>query len=230
MNSNSTHNKPFQYLMPLCVICATILILAHVLQNRVVLLGPTYATATIFVYPFSCWVIDIVSEVYGYKRARSVLWLSILATFIFAIPVEIATYLPIPSFWQSYDLSFDTSMSPILRTTLVSSIAIIFGQSVNIYAISKLRIMVKGRFFALRSMSSSIIGDTITVIIALAGFFLGRMPGSQIATIVITELLIMYFYAFILAFPGSFIVWLLKKVEPDNDDKFITFNPFAKVN
>jgi uncharacterized integral membrane protein (TIGR00697 family) len=192
----NTNNSP-KYLLGLGMMCATLLLISHVVQNRVILLGPTYATATIFIYPISCAVLDIISEIYGYKQAKKVLWWAIICTFLFAIPVQLFTELPIPSFWKLYDDKFDFVMSPIFRTTVVSSIAIICGQYVNIYIISKLRIMFKGRFFALRSISSSIIGDTITVAVALTGFFIGKMAENQIITIVVTELSIMYLYVFI---------------------------------
>ena len=226
MKENGPIRGRYHFLVALNVICVTLLIISHVVQNRVIALGPTYATATIFVYPITCMILDIVSEVYGYAEARKALWLSIIATFIFAIPVWVFTKLPVPSFWTSYDHDFGVAMGQILRVTIMSSIAIIVGQSINIYVISKLRIRLKGRFFALRSMCSSMIGDTSTVIIALTSFFIGRMPINEIITITVTELIIMYLFALVLAFPGNLIVFLLKRIEPQNEDRTIKFNPF----
>ena len=103
--------------------------------------------------------------------------------------------------------------------------AVMIGQYINIYVFSRLRLLVKGRFFGLRSIGSTFIGDTVTFAIALFGDFSGNMGNHAIFVLVIDELIIMYVLAILLAIPASIIVSALKKVEPEYNTG-LNFNPF----
>lgn len=225
--SEESKQKPI-FLSLLTVLCTTALLIGLTVQDRIISIGSTYAAATIFVYPLTCWILDIVAEIYGYKEARKLLWLIMLANFSFALVVYFITKLPSPHFWMVYTDQFNNAMSPIFRTSVVAILAMIVGQYINIYAISKLRALTKGRFFALRSITSTILGDTVTFALSISGFFVGRMSEHEIFVIIFTELFIMYAYAIVLAPIGNVIVALLRKVEPSLPYySNVKFNPFA---
>ena len=107
-------------------------------------------------------------------------------------------------------------------------ISIVVGQFINIYAISKFRVLTKGKYFALRSVSSTMIGEIITALIALIGIFSKRMPTDDIFVIMLTELGIMFILALIWSIPGTFIVKVLQKLEPNRtENEKININPFV---
>jgi uncharacterized PurR-regulated membrane protein YhhQ (DUF165 family) len=136
--------------------------------------------------------------------------------------------LPTPQFWSSYSTDFILTMKPVFKTTSVGIISIIAGQFINIYIISKLRVFLRGRYFALRSMTSSIIGDTITIVVALSLDFSRNTGANHIIVIILSELFIMYALAIILSIPGTFITYYLRKVEgPIQDNCVVNFNPFS---
>lgn len=220
-------NKPFKLLVLLAILCATFLHLALLFQSDLVALGKTFVSATIFVYPFTCITLDIIAEVYGYRFAKQTLWATVIANLIFGLLAALSAKLPAPSFWTHYDQAYDYAMSPIFRTVFVGLGSIIIGQFINIYVITKLRILVQGRFFALRSIGSTMIGDTLTVIIALSLNFTARMPVGNIITIIVNELLIMYAFAIALSIPANILTFWLKKTEPVLTG--VDFNPFKEL-
>ena len=212
------------------MLSVTFLLVTLSIQNRLVEIGPYYVCAGIFVYPFTYIIADIIAEVYGYKMSRQIIWLTIVSTLIFAIIVKLTTKTPYPYFWGAYNGHFDLAMSPILRTVISGTTGIVVGQFVNIYLITKLKILTKGKHFWLRSIGSTMMGDIFTVSIALFGIFSQRISTAKILEIVILELIIMFVFAIVMSVPGQFIVGFFKEAEGiDIYDYSTNFNPF-KLN
>ncbi len=223
-------NQP-RYLVTLTLICSTLLLICLVLQDRLVLIGPTYVCATVFIYPFTCLTLDIIAEIYGRHAAKNALWLSILSTIIFSIVITFFTKIPGPLFWKDYTNSYNIAMHPLIRIVAAGTISIFVGQTINIYVITRLKVMSQGRYFAFRSMGSSIVGDTVTFAISLIGFFANKLSIHEIIVITLSELAIMYTYALLIAFPGSIIVAIIKKYEHQSVQcTSVSFNPFLKSN
>jgi uncharacterized integral membrane protein (TIGR00697 family) len=220
-----------KYLITLTLMCATFLLICLVLQDRLILIGPTYVCSTVFIYPFTCLTLDIIAEIYGRQAAKNALWLSILSTIMFSIIVTIFTKIPGPIFWKDYTNSYNIAMHPLIRIVAAGTISILIGQLINIYVITRLKVMAQGRYFAFRSMGSSIVGDTVTFAISLIGFFAKKLSIHEIIVITISELAVMYTYALLIAFPGSIIVAIIKKYEHQSVQcTNVSFNPFLENN
>jgi len=222
-----TKQKRSHYLAILSMTCVTLWAVCLMGQDRLVSVYSGYVAATIFVYPFVCCVFDIIAEIYGYKTARKTLWSSLALIYVFAILMSLFSKLPAPIFWAHYTTDFNTAVHPLLRIIIVASVAIIIGQYINIYLISRWYFLTKGKHFILRSIGSTIVGDSITFMLSIWGFFVGSMSWHQIATIVVDELAIMYGMAVLLAFPASVIVSLLKNREPEYQ-AMSQYNPFTQ--
>src|SRR6056297_3469946 len=143
----------------MATLCTTFLLLGLVLQSRLVDLGSIYLSPTVFVYPISCFIFDIIAEIYGYQYARQTLWSAIIVNIVFALTVCIMISLPFPKFWVHYSTDYDLAMAPIFRTMAFGMLSILIGQFVNIAIISKFRVMLRGKYFPLRSIGSTIIGE-----------------------------------------------------------------------
>ena len=214
-----------RYLNILGMTVAALWIICLLSQSRLVALPTGYIAAAVLPYPFFCCILDIIAEVYGYLNARRTLAQALIILYSFALIIFIFDKLPAPTFWAAYTKAFNTTVSPIAREVVIGSIAVLIGQYLNIYFFSKLFLLTKGKFFAIRSISSTILGDSTTFAIALYGDFIGHMPTHKIFTLVMDELIIMYIMAIILAIPSSLIVAKLKRIEPKYDMS-IKFNPF----
>ena len=224
VNLNPLKKNP-RYLSFLSMLAVVLWVMCLVSQDRLISVHLGYICAAVLPYPFLCITFDMIAELYGYRESRRTLWSSLILVYIFVLGIYLFTKLPAPSFWEIRTETFNAAMSPLLRILIFNSIAFITGQYINIYIFSKLRLMLKGRFFGLRSIGSTFIGDTITFAVSLFGDFSGLMTNHSILVLVIAELIIMYLMAIVLAFPASVIVSLLKKTEPDYNTG-VTFNPF----
>lgn len=222
---NQIFKKP-RFLSIMSMLTAVLWITCVVSQNRLVSLSTVgYTCAAVIPYPFLCIIFDMIAEIYGYKESRKTLWLAFFSVWLFVLTVYFFTRLPIPTLLSSHSESFNMVMSPLLRILTFNSLAFVLGQYINIYIFSKMRIYFGGRFFGLRSIASTFIGDSITFAISLYGDFAGLIKNHTIFILVIDELIFMYALAIILALPASIIVRLLKKIEPEFNQG-ISFNPF----
>jgi uncharacterized integral membrane protein (TIGR00697 family) len=222
---NSQRN--FKYLTFLTMLSITALLATLTVQNRLISINGINISAGMLFYPFTYIISDIIAEVYGYERAKSAIWNSIIATFIFSLAIKGTTYLPSPHFWQDYSNHFNASMGPIFRTASLGTLSILVGQFINIYILSKLKVAMRGRYFWIRSIMSSFMGDTITIIIAIFSIFINRLSPHEIMVITTYELMVMYIFAILASGPGVLIANLLKKSEGvDFFDNNTNFNPF----
>ena len=210
-----TNKKKISFYLPFLVICCFAFWAACMLaQDRLVLLPIGYVAATIFIYPFVCVLLDIIAEIYGYKIATKTLWSCLAMLFILALVLFSFIHLTPPPYMKTYQHAFNVAFHPVLYNISIAWISIVAGQYINIYIISKLYTLTRGRFFALRSASSSIIGDTVTFVLCIWGFFINDLTYHQIFIITADELFIMFSMAIILSLPATLLVSYLKKKEP----------------
>lgn len=229
---NPQKNSPilkqaYKYLMLITTVYITLHIVTAFVQNRLVTINHVDICAAIFIYPITYLISDIVTEIYGYKVARSLLWYAIFSWLLTALLVEMVIHLPSPRYLADYANKFDIVMSPMFRSIMSGTVAVLAGQFLNIYIISKWKVLTRGRYFWMRSVGSSLIGDFITTFLAIIFIFVGRMSWHNIIEVASYEYSINIIFDVIGAFFSSYIVAYLKQAEnSDAYDYQIDFNPF----
>lgn len=200
----------------------------QILWNRLVSLGfGYYITGGTFVYFTSPLIIDVVSEVYGYRAARQLLWCGLFSLLFLALCVALCFTMPYPVFWTKVINAYNVSLGSMTRVAVAGAVAIFLGQLINAYLISKWKILTRGKYFWLRSLGSSIIGDSTTVLLSNTAILLGRAPTKLILANLIPELIIMLVFTALGAIPATFLAKKLAKAEGlSNDDLRVNFNPF----
>lgn len=221
------HTQQYKYLTMFIVAFVTCYLTSEVVINRLVSIGGGYITGGTFIYFISPMVTDVVTEVYGYRVARQMLWYGIFSWIFLGVGVALCLLAPYPVFWEENAKAFNIALGPLLHSSLVSSFAVLTGQLVNSYLLSKWKILLRGRFFWFRSVSSSIIGDGITVTLSILGIFAGRIPTDAYMLTLFPEFVIMIVFSSISAIPASYLANFVKKAEKlDTYDIGISFNPF----
>ncbi|MSP53949.1 MAG: VUT family protein [Gammaproteobacteria bacterium] len=222
------HYKYLPYFITAFITCY---LAQELLMNRLVTFGHGYITGGTFLYFMSPLILDVVAEVYGYKVARQILWCGLFSLVLFAVSIGICIHLPSPPFWVKIIDAYSTALDSIVRTSIVSIFTVFIGQSINAYLISKWRILTKGRYFWLRSLGSSVIGDSATVVLTILGTFGGRMPAGFFTANLAYELAIMVCFTAVCAVPASFLAKAVAKAEglTNSYDIGVNFNPF-KIN
>lgn len=185
----------------------------------------------IFILPFFYTLEDIITEVYGYAEFRRIVWSMLAITNIFALIMYVVTQMPTPAAWQHKD-AYVTVFGQLLRITIGGGcIAILAGAFINSMIISKWKILAKGRYFWLRSLGSSCIGQAIQNIAGCIVLYTGVLPIHAIIKMVLPLYIIQMSINFFIVFPSNIIVNWLKNFEKTNPyDNNISYNPFSLEN
>jgi len=191
--------------------------------NRVPV-GPFLAPAAIIIFPVSYIFGDVLTEVYGYRRARLVIWLGFACNLLAVIAIWIGGRLPQAPFWPN-QAAYEAILGVPPRILAASFIAYLVGEFLNSFVLAKLKIATQGKWLWTRTISSTLIGQLAdsVVFLTLAGIF----PLAQLPRAVATQWLAKSIYE-ALATPLTYaVVAFLKRAErEDYYDYDTNFNPF----
>lgn len=216
----------YKYLMSIAMIYLTIDLASAALAYKFVKIGNLFFSAETLIFPLTYTITDIIAEVYGYKIARNLIWQVLFGDFLFSLLTCLLVKIPSPTveIQHIYDFVF----SDLLRGSAAEILGVLCGIFANIYAISKLKILTKGKFFWLRSIGSSTIGEAVLVIIAMPILFLGKTSTGDLLSLMVFSYLYKIVFSIAAAYPATIIVRALTKSERvDAYDYNVDFNPFS---
>jgi queuosine precursor transporter len=204
----------------------TSLLLDALVVNKLANVHSMSMSVSTFIFPFSYFFGDIITEVYGYKISRQLVWTGLAAMAVFCILGALLSYTPAPPYWH-LQKAYGEVLRPLPRVFIGDLIAMNVGTFVNIYAISKWKILTRGKYFWLRSLGSSAIGEGIFTILAF-GIVLGAvMPFHQLLEAMFLSYIFKFFFIVVAVVPATFIVSFLKSKEGiDIYDYETNFSPF----
>jgi len=217
--------KPYKYLDLITVTFATVLILSNITSAKIAAVGWLSFDGGTILFPLAYLFGDILTEVYGYARARRVIWIGFAMNLLMVLTFWIVGKLPADPMWGLQE-SFDNILGVVWRIVLASLVAYLVGEFVNSYVLAKLKIKTAGKKFWLRAIGSTIIGQFFDTTIFLVIAFAGILPWSLIWTIWIVNYIFKIMVEIILL-PITYRVvsYLKKKESEDFYDKQTDFNP-----
>ena len=218
-----TVSVPFMLMGIFFVVC---LIVSNLLAVKIVQLGPVTLTAGLLVFPISYIINDCISEVWGYKKARLIIWCGFAMNFIVVGIAQVAVMIPSAPFWdggESFDLVF--GMAP--RIVAASLCSFLVGSFLNAYVMSKMKLSSKGRNFSLRAIVSTLVGESADSIIFFPIAFGGLMPNHDLLIMIGVQAVLKSVYEIIILPITIRVVRYVKKIDgSDAYDSDISFNPF----
>jgi len=187
-----------------------------------------YGAGVLF-FPISYLFGDILTEVYGYKRSRKVIWAGFGALLFASLMAFVVTKLPVArtmSTEQQQAINLIFGQTP--RIVLASLAAFWCGEFVNSFVLAKLKLLTAGKFLWLRTVSSTILGEIADSIIFYPVAFFGVWSNEQLVSVMIGNYFIKVLWE-VFATPFTYvIVNFLKKAEhEDYYDRNTDFNPFS---
>lgn len=204
-------------------------LLSLVLTYKFIQVGSIFISAEALVFPLTYTITDIIAEVYGYSEARKIIWLVFLCDFLFALSAYFLIKIPSPD--EHTQSIYNYTFGLLLRGTIAEVLGVLAGIFINIYAISKLKILARGRYFWLRSIGSSLIGEAILVVISMPILFAHVVSGQNLIKILFFTYTYKIIFAITMALPALAIVMFLKRKENvDAYDYNVNFNPFTLSN
>jgi hypothetical protein len=205
----------------------TTLIVSNIIAVKLIDVAGTILPAAIIIFPISYIVGDVLTEVYGFRRARRVIWLGFGCNLLAVGAIALAGALPAAGFWDGQP-AYDRILGSVLRILGASFIAYLVGEFANSYVLARMKVATKGRWLWARTIGSTIIGQGLDSAVFMTVAFAGIIPVEGLIAAVITQWLVKTAYE-ALATPLTYaVVGFLKRREGiDADDSDTNFNPLS---
>ena len=206
---NKQFSLPF---VVLAMMFSVFLILANLMEVKVVKIGILTATAGLSVFPISYIINDCIVEVYGFAKARFVIWMGFLLNMIFVVFLQVCVALPGDPSWTA-QAAVEQVFGNTPRILLGSFVAFIVGSMVNAQVMSRMKVRDGGKRFSLRAILSTVFGETADSLIFFPIAFAGMLPPVTILTLVWTQVMLKTLYEIVVLPVTIRVVKLLKRVE-----------------
>jgi len=202
------------------------LLVSNLLEVKVVEICGMPLTAGLFLFPFSYVLNDCITEVWGFRKARFVVWLGFGAVFLSIAIFQLAIRVPSPAYWKQGE-AFSAVYDMAFRIAVASLTAYLTGSMVNATVMSKMKRLSDGRHFSVRAVLSSLCGESVDSLIYFPIAFLGVMPLKEMLLMTALQTLLKTLYE-ILLLPLLIptVRYLKRKENTDIIDRDISYNPF----
>jgi len=226
--------RAYRYYSLVTAVFVTCLIISNIIAVKLAAIGPWFLPAAVIIFPISYIFGDVLTEVYGYARARQVIWIGFGCNLLAVLAIWIGGLLPAAPFWNAnvYDApaaaqqAYDAILGFTPRLLVASFVAYLVGEFLNSFVIAKLKIATNGRQLWLRTITSTLVGQLADSGIFIVVAFVGVIPGAALGQLVVTQWLFKSAYE-ALATPLTYVVVnFLKRAEnEDYYDRETNFNP-----
>lgn len=211
------------------ILCSNLIGVHKVSSVNLPYYGEYVYGAGVLFFPISYLFGDILTEVYGYKRSRKVIWAGFGSLIFASLMAYVVTSLPAaktmsPEQQAAVDLIF--GQTP--RIVAASLIAFWAGEFVNSFVLAKMKLFTEGRFLWMRTVGSTVLGEIADSAIFYPVAFFGTWSNEQLVSVMIGNYFIKVLWE-VLATPFTYLIvgWLKKAEHEDYFDRTTDFNPFS---
>ncbi len=214
-----------QWFLIVTAVFVTCLITANIIAVKLIDVFGLILPSAVIIFPISYIVGDVLTEVYGFGRARQVIWLGFFCNLIAVLAIWIAGILPSAKFWEGQS-AYQQILGSTPRLLLASFIAYLIGEFSNSFVLAKMKIATKGRWLWTRTIGSTLVGEGLDSLVFITVAFFGIIPSSALLSAILTQWLFKSIYE-ALATPVTYwIVNFLKRKEGINVfDNGTNFSP-----
>lgn len=208
------------------VLFTSCLLISNLISSKIIAIGSWFVPAGVMIFPLSYIINDVVAEVWGYRKARLIIWTGFLMNLLAILFYTVSVQWPPAPFWQNQE-AFANVLSSTPRIAMASLLAYLMGSFINAYVMSRVKIRTKGDYFSFRALLSTILGEGADSAIFITIAFVGIIPWNQLYIMILTQAIIKTLFEAILLPFTSYVVKLIKRT--DNIDTFdvrISYNPF----
>jgi uncharacterized integral membrane protein (TIGR00697 family) len=231
--------RRFRWLTFLTALFVTTLIVSNIIAVKLIALGPLYVPSAVILFPVAYIFGDVLTEVYGYRRARGVIWTGFLCNLLAVAAFWIAGRMTAAPFWsagsfatpEAAQSAYDAILGFTPRLLLASFTAYLVGEFLNSFVLAKLKVRTEGRWLWLRTISSTLVGEGADSLIFMSIAFYGILPADALRVAIFSQWSVKVAFE-VIATPITYLaVAALKKSERvDTFDRDTDFNPFAAGN
>lgn len=216
----------FQYLDMITAFFVTVLLISNIASSKITSIGPLTFDAGTILFPLSYIFGDIFTEVYGYSRARKMIWIGFFCNVLMGLILLLVQILPPAQGWSNQQ-AYESILGMTPRIIFASLVAYLIGEFSNSILLAKIKIKTKGKSLWLRTIGSSVFGELFDTVIFVFIAFYGVYPMTLLTTIILSNYVFKLGVEVLFTPVTYFIVNKLKHIEQeDYYDKKTNFNPF----
>jgi queuosine precursor transporter len=160
-----------------------VLILSNILAAKMVRLGPFVFDGGTLLFPLSYIFGDVLTEVYGYKASRKVIWTGLSMLVVMSLNIWLIGALPADPSW-TLQKSYDDILAMVPRIALASVLGYFAGEYSNSVVLSRMKVLTKGRWLWTRTIGSTLVGELADTLIFVLVAFAGSYPTAVLAAMI----------------------------------------------
>jgi uncharacterized integral membrane protein (TIGR00697 family) len=234
--------RRYRFFAPITGVFVTCLIVSNIIAVKLAyfgtlpVIGSLFLPAAVIIFPLSYIFSDVLTEVYGYARARQVIWIGFGCNLLAVAAIWVGGLLPPAPFWNASPCSspkasqtaYDAILGFTPRLLLASFLAYLAGEFINCFVLAKLKIATAGRWLWVRTILSTIVGQLADSGLFITIAFAGTLPTMNLLQVSAAQWLVKSVYE-ILATPLTYLVvnFLKRAEQEDFYDRDTNFNPLA---
>ncbi|MTK52689.1 queuosine precursor transporter [Paludibacter sp.] len=208
----------------LTVVFTTCLLISNLVASKIVVIASVALPVGIFLFPITYIINDVIAEVWGFRKARLMIWLAFAMNFFAVLFYQFAVALPPAPFWSGQD-AFSTILSQTPRIAVASLLAFLAGSFLNAYVMSKMKVAMNGNKFSVRAIASTMVGESADSAIFIFIAFCGILTTYQLVMMMITQALLKTLYEIIiLPITQRVVVYIKKKEQTDVFDTDVSYS------
>lgn len=205
MEEKNNSSTPGKSIVLLSMIYMALFIASMTVGYKIVIFGKQLYCASILIFPLLFPLSDALSEIYGAKIAKTMIFYTIICEIIFVALTNFAISLPSPETWH-HQHAYDFIVKGYIHILIANSIAMIISFYLNVYLINKWRILLDGKYYFLRSLGATAIGEVSYTIITNIIAYIHMYTFNDILNIILSDYLFKLVYSIIILYPSSLVV------------------------
>lgn len=210
----------------LCSISITCLLVSNIITVKTINIFGLIFTAADVLFPITYILNDVFTEVYGFNKSRLVIWTSFLCNLVMVIIFKITIELPSDSSFMIQNEIIDV-LGSTHRILIASFSAYIIGNFANAIILSRLKVKTKGKYLALRTIVSTLVGEGIDTIIFVPMVFVGILDINSLLSLILNIYVLKVFLEVVLTPVTYKVIGFIKRKEEidvfDNELKYKIF-------
>jgi uncharacterized integral membrane protein (TIGR00697 family) len=219
--------KEYRFFTLITGLFVAVLLISNVASSKLVAIGPFSFDGGTILFPVSYIFGDILTEVYGYRKSRQVIWIGFGSALLMMMIFIVVGWLPSAAGWENQD-AYNKILGLTPRIVLASLIAFFTGEFSNSFVLAKMKVFTSGHWLFSRTIGSTIVGEGLDTIIFVLVAFAGVYSWDIIWILIISNYIFKVAFEVILTPLTYTVVGYLKRTEKaDVYDRKTNFNPFA---
>jgi uncharacterized integral membrane protein (TIGR00697 family) len=214
--------------MVMGILFCTCLIASNLLETKILQFTPSFTiTAGVLCFPLSYILNDCIAEVWGFRKARLIIWSAFLMNFLVVALGQLAVLLPAATFWKENEAHFNFVFGLAPRIAVASFLAFLVGSFINAYVMSRMKLRSRGRHFSARAIVSTLFGEGADSLIFFPLAFGGLMPFTELLRLMLIQVVVKTLYE-VIALPLTIrVVDFVKKLDDTDtfDSDLDSYNP-----